>query len=80
MMAGNFAFMKKLIYKNYKQMEIWKGENMSRLKFTKEVVIEAWYEFMKKEGFQNISVRKIANYLKCSTAPIYFNFSTVDDL
>lgn len=53
---------------------------MSRLKFTKEVVIEAGYELMKKEGFQNISVRKIANYLKCSTAPIYFNFSTVDEL
>ena len=50
MMAGNFAFMKKLMYKNYKQMEIWKGENMSRLKFTKEVVIEAGYELMKKEG------------------------------
>ncbi|WP_304178530.1 TetR/AcrR family transcriptional regulator [Leptotrichia trevisanii] len=53
---------------------------MSRLKFTKEVVIEAGYELMKKEGFQNVSVRKIANYLKCSTAPIYFNFSTVDEL
>ena len=53
---------------------------MSRLRFTKEVVIEAGYELMKKEGFQNISVRKIANYLKCSTAPIYFNFSTVDEL
>ena len=38
---------------------------MSRLRFTKEVVIEAGYELMKKEGFQNISVRKIANYLKC---------------
>ena len=37
-------------------------------------------ELMKKEGFQNVSVRKIANYLKCSTAPIYFNFNTVDEL
>ena len=46
---------------------------MPRLKFTKEIVVEAGYELMKKEGFQNVSVRKIANYLKCSTAPIYFN-------
>ena len=53
---------------------------MPRLKFTKEVVVEAGYELMKKEGFQNVSVRKIANYLKCSTAPIYFNFNTVDEL
>ncbi len=37
---------------------------MSRLKFTKEVVIEAGYELMKKEGFQNISVRKIVNVCK----------------
>jgi len=53
---------------------------MPKLKFTKEVVVEAGYELMKKEGFQNVSVRKIANYLKCSTAPIYFNFKTVDEL
>ena len=53
---------------------------MPRLKFTKEIVVEAGYELMKKEGFQNVSVRKIANYLKCSTAPIYFNFRTVDEL
>ena len=53
---------------------------MPKLKFTKEVVIEAGYELMKKKGFNNISVRKIANYLKCSTAPIYFNFKTVDEL
>ena len=53
---------------------------MPKLKFTKEVVVEAGYELMKKEGFQNVSVRKIANYLKCSTAPIYFNFNTVDEL
>ena len=53
---------------------------MPRLKFTKEIVVEAGYELMKKEGFQNVSVRKIANYLKCSTAPIYFNFRTIDEL
>ena len=52
---------------------------MPRLKFTKEIVVEAGYELMKKEGFQNVSVRKIANYLKCSTAPIYFNFRTIDE-
>ena len=53
---------------------------MPKLKFTKEVVVEAGYELMKKKGFQNVSVRKIANYLKCSTAPIYFNFRTIDEL
>ena len=36
---------------------------MPKLKFTKEVVVEAGYELMKKKGFQNVSVRKIANYL-----------------
>ena len=33
---------------------------MPKLKFTKEVVVEAGYELMKKKGFQNVSVRKIA--------------------
>ena len=53
---------------------------MPKVKFTKEIIVEAAYELMKIEGFNNLSVRKIAKYLKSSTAPIYFNFNTVDDL
>ena len=53
---------------------------MPKVKFTKKIIVEAAYELMKIEGFNNLSVRKIAKYLKSSTAPIYFNFNTVDDL
>ena len=48
---------------------------MPKVKFTKEIIVEAAYELMKIEGFNNLSVRKIAKYLKSSTAPIYFNFN-----
>ena len=51
---------------------------MPKLKFTKEVIVDAAYDILKEEGFESISVRKIAKKLNCSTAPIYFNFETVE--
>lgn len=53
---------------------------MPRIKFTKKDIIRATYEIMKYEGIQNISARKIASRLKGSTAPIYANFSTIEEL
>ena len=53
---------------------------MPRIKFTKKDIIRATYEIMKNEGIQSISARKIANKLKGSTAPIYANFSTIEEL
>ena len=35
---------------------------------------------MKQEGIKNISARKIAHKFKGSTAPIYANFKTIDEL
>ena len=51
---------------------------MPKLKFTKEVIVDAAYDILKEEGFESISARKIAKKLNCSTAPIYFNFETVE--
>ena len=73
MIIGSFVYMKQKIEKEQCKL-------MPKVKFTKEIIVEAAYELMKIEGFNNLSVRKIAKYLKSSTAPIYFNFNTVDDL
>ena len=53
---------------------------MPRVKFTKKDIIKATYESMKQEGIQSVSARKIANKFKGSTAPIYANFVTIDEL
>jgi len=53
---------------------------MPKIKFTKKDIIKATYEIMKQEGIKNISARKIASKFKGSTAPIYANFSTIEEL
>ena len=52
---------------------------MPRVKFTKKDILKATYDIMKQDGIQNISARKIANKFKGSTAPIYANFSTIEE-
>src|SRR5690554_3237695 len=49
-------------------------------KFTKEQIIDAAFNIAKAEGIDNISIRKVANQLGSSIAPIYVNFETVDEL
>ena len=53
---------------------------MPRVKFTKKDILKATYDIMKQDGIQNISARKIANKFKGSTAPIYANLSTIEEL
>lgn len=49
-------------------------------KFTKEQIIDAAFLIAKEEGLENITIRKVANQLGSSIAPIYVNFETVDEL
>ncbi len=53
---------------------------MPKVKFTKEDILRATYDIMKQDGIKNISARKIAHKFKGSTAPIYANFKTIDEL
>ncbi|MBS4219608.1 TetR/AcrR family transcriptional regulator [Bacillus sp. FJAT-49711] len=49
-------------------------------KFSKEQIIEAAFEIAKTEGMDSISIRKVAEKLGSSIAPIYVNFNEVDEL
>ncbi|MFK4997460.1 TetR/AcrR family transcriptional regulator [Bacillus sp. N9] len=49
-------------------------------KFSKEQIIDAAFEIAKEEGVSNITIRKVANQLGSSIAPIYVNFKDVDEL
>jgi len=49
-------------------------------KFTKEKIIEIAFEIAREEGIDNITIRKIADNLGSSIAPIYVNFKDVEEL
>lgn len=51
-----------------------------KVKFTKEQIIDAAFEIAKVEGIDNITMRKIAERMGSSVAPIYVNFKDVNEL
>ena len=51
-----------------------------KTKFSKEQIIDAAFEIAKKEGIDRITMRKIAEKMGSSVAPIYVNFKNTDEL
>ena len=51
-----------------------------KVKITKEEIVNAALEIVRKSGDQAINARTIASVLDCSTQPIFSNFATMDDL
>lgn len=49
-------------------------------KITREQLVETALAIANEEGLGNITIRKIANRLECSIAPIYVNFKDVEEL
>ncbi len=51
-----------------------------KVKFTKEQIIDTTFNIAKTEGIDSITIRKIAEQMGSSVAPIYVNFKNVDEL
>ncbi|MEF3313457.1 TetR/AcrR family transcriptional regulator [Paenibacillus sp. GYB004] len=51
-----------------------------KAKFTKQSIIDAAFEIAKAEGLGGITIRKVADKLGSSIAPIYVNFKDVEEL
>ncbi len=51
-----------------------------KIKVTKDAIINAGVDIVKKHGEQGLNARTIADFLNCSTQPIFSNFSSMDDL
>lgn len=49
-------------------------------KFSKEQIVEAAFQIAKKEGMDAITIRKVADQLESSIAPIYVNFKDIHEL
>ena len=51
-----------------------------KAKFTREQIIDAAFDIARTEGIDGITMRKIAEKMGSSVAPIYVNFKNVDEL
>jgi AcrR family transcriptional regulator len=51
-----------------------------KTKFDRNTIVDAALEVAKEKGFTGITARSVANRLNSSVAPIYVNFTTVDEL
>lgn len=51
-----------------------------KAKITKNMIIDAAFEIAKTEGAENINARTIAGKLSCSTQPVLYYFSKVEDI
>ncbi len=51
-----------------------------KVRITKEDIINAAIEIVRKDGAQAINARNLAAYLNCSTQPVFSNFKTMEEL
>jgi AcrR family transcriptional regulator len=61
----------------YRKDEVTMGP---KIKFTKEQIIDTAFEIAKTEGIDSITMRKIAEKMGSSVAPIYVNFKNNNEL
>ena len=51
-----------------------------KVKITKESIVSAAVELVRKSGAESLNARAIASALNCSTQPIFSNFSTMEEI
>lgn len=50
------------------------------IKISKDMILEAAFEIVRKEGIEKLSNRELAKKLKCSIRPIYYQFENVEEM
>lgn len=51
-----------------------------KARITKEMIVSAAFDIARNEGADNINARSVAEKLGCSTQPVLYHFSTVDEI
>ena len=51
-----------------------------KTRITKDMIIDAAVEIVRKSGFESVNVRTVAGQLNCSTQPVMYHFETVEKL
>lgn len=52
----------------------------AKKQITREMILNAAFKLLKEQGFEAVTIKKLASELKCSTQPVYLSFSGMDDL
>lgn len=50
------------------------------IKISKDMILEAAFEIVRKDGIEKLSNRELANKLNCSIRPIYYQFQNVEEM
>ncbi|MDE5717710.1 MAG: TetR/AcrR family transcriptional regulator, partial [Lachnospiraceae bacterium] len=51
-----------------------------KVKITKDMVIDAAFAIAREIGAENINARTVSKKLNCSTQPVMYHFSTIEEL
>ena len=52
----------------------------TKIRISKEMILDAAFEIVKKDGMEKLSNRELASMLKCSIRPIYYQFENVEEM
>ena len=52
----------------------------TKIRVSKEMILDAAFEIVRKDGMEKLSNRELANKLKCSIRPIYYQFENVEQM
>ena len=52
----------------------------TKIKISKEMILDAAFEIVRNYGMEKLSNRELANKLKCSIRPIYYQFENSEEL
>lgn len=53
---------------------------MPKARITKEMVVDAAFEITRTAGIENVNARTVAEKLSCSTQPVMYHFSRIEEL
>lgn len=52
----------------------------TKIRISKDMILNAVFEIVRQEGTEKLSNRELANKLKCSIRPIYYQFENVEQM
>lgn len=52
----------------------------TKIKISKDMILDTAFEIVRKYGMEKLSNRELANKLKCSIRPIYYQFENVEQM
>ena len=52
----------------------------TKIRISKDMILDAAFEIVRQYGIEKLSNRELANKLKCSIRPIYYQFENVEEM